>query len=258
MDNNFYVNLAESMKKYSSSQRQHLIAGYVYDTFDDDALTKMPAVFFAELLKNEEDDICKWYEIKAIGKLKAIEYGDTLVSILTDDDVKFETGSSLHLITAKSLGLMGEVVVSKVLALWNNANVQTRLAIIDTLGETKCSVAANKLGDMLPSLNLNEFAYATLALSKCGTDGQEILKKILSDYSQQERAFCIIDALCYSSENDAFLKEILNAESDLIINVLKTKTRGACILLNRINNCEEIWTEDDKALMLQKGVNFNE
>ena len=44
MDRDYYKKLADSMNVYSGDQRQHLVSGYVFDTFDDEALTKMPAV----------------------------------------------------------------------------------------------------------------------------------------------------------------------------------------------------------------------
>lgn len=257
MDSNYYKKLAVSMDKYSGEQRQHLVSGYVYDTFDDEAITKMPAVFFAELLKREKDSISKWYEIQALGKLRASEYSKLLISVLSEPDVKFESGTSLHLIAAKSLGLMGEVVIPKIAALWDGASLQTRLAILDTLGEIHSNAAADLIESLLPSLNKNEFAYATLALTKCGVYGQQILKKCFSSYSQSEQMFCIIDALCYSSDNDEFIKGILSTNVDLISEVLVAHTRGSDLLFDRINNFVGVWDEMDKTLLQEKGVDFN-
>ena len=258
MDNNYYVNLAESMKKYTGEQRQHLVSGYVYDTLDDDALTKMPAAFFAELLKNEKDPVCKWYEIKAIGELKATEYIDLLVSVLSDEDVKFETGSSLHLIAANSLGKMGEVAIPSIMKLFESGADSTRLAVIDTLGESRCSAGALAIKEMLSLFNLKEFNYAMLALAKCGAKGSEVLKSIYSGGVDTEKMLCVIDAMCYSSDCDNMLKEILYTNTDLVVNVLSAKTRGASLALERIVKECAPWTSADKDYIRQKGVAFNE
>lgn len=258
MDNNYYVNLAESMKKYTGEQRQHLVSGYVYDTLDDDALTKMPAAFFAELLKNEKDPVCKWYEIKAIGELKATEYINLLVAVLSDDDVKFETGSSLHLIAANSLGKMGEAAIPSTLELFASGSASTRLAVIDTLGESRCSAGALAIKEILSLFNLKEFNYAMLALAKCGAKGSEVLKSIYSGGVDTEKMLCVIDAMCYSSDCDDMLKEILYNNTDLAVNVLSAKTRGASLALERIVKECAPWTSADKDYIRQKGVAFNE
>lgn len=256
MDRDYYKKLADSMNAYSGDQRQHLVSGYVFDTFDDEALTKMPAVFFAELLKNEKDNICKWYEIQAIGRLRATEYSELLVFILSEPDVRFESGTSLHLITAKSLGLMGETIIPQLEQLWNEASSQTRISIIDTLGEIGGHNAADLIEKLLPSLNRKEFANASLSLSKCGIYGYQILQKSFSLFSHPDQLFCIIDALCYSSNNDDFLKHVLCTNEDLLVRVLTSQTRGSDLLQNRINNCDGIWTETEKTQLQEKGVNF--
>lgn len=258
MDKNYYLDLAKSMDKYSGEQRQSLVSGYVYDTFDNDAVTKMPAVFFAELLERESDPICKWYEIKAIGELRATEYMDLLFSILLKENVTFNTGTSLHLIVAVSLGKMGEVVIPEVVKLFDFGNESTRLAVIDTLGETKCSLAAETLMEMISKFNLKEFNYAMLAISKCGDKGQTILKKIYHKCNDEKQLICVIDALCYSTANSDIIKEALYSNTVCVINLFLAKTRGACIMLDQIKRVQNPWTQEDKRFIKMKGVSFDE
>ena len=151
---------------------------------------------------------------------------------------------------------MGETIIPQLEQLWNEASSQTRISIIDTLGEIGGHNAAVLIEKLLPSLNRKEFANASLALSKCGIYGYQILQKSFSLFSHPDQLFCIIDALCYSSNNDDFLKHVLCTNEDLLVRVLLSQTRGSDLLQNRINNGEGIWTETEKTQLQEKGVNF--
>lgn len=50
--------MARSMDNYAANTRRHLIISYTEDNLPD-----IGAAFYGELLRNENDDICKWYEI---------------------------------------------------------------------------------------------------------------------------------------------------------------------------------------------------
>ena len=254
MDNDYYVSLVTLMDEYSGEQRRQLVSGYYYDTFDDEALTKMPASFFAELLKNEKDSVCKWYEIKAIGDLRATEYIELLISVLFEENEELKGGSSLHLIAADSLGKMGEVVIPSVISAFDSANETTRLALIDTLGETRCSSGAVTIESFIPRYNLKEFNYAMLALTKCGNIGQETLRKLYYSCDDKEKKLCVVDALCYFDGNDDLLKNTLYDETDILLSLFTAKTRGASYLFERISKTEKPWTLEDKDFINQKGI----
>lgn len=225
----------ESMGKYSGETRQHLVSNYYYDTVDDESLVKMPALFFAELLKIESDPVCKWYEIKAIGDYKAIAYKDLIISIIRSEDTSFETGSSLHSIASYSLGKMGKHVIDDLLNEWSSASEAERIAIIDAFGEMGCLESAKAIETVIDQLNDKEFSYATLALSKCGLDGDTILMSLYHD-ADNKRKLYIIDALARTSNNDGFINEISINDPEIFRNALSMKTNGINKYKERVGN----------------------
>ena len=230
MDN--MSSIIKSMEKYKGKERQHLIADYYYETTDTDSLVKMPPSFFGELLANEEDSICKWFEIKAIGYLKADEYVDEILSIIMAPDVNFEGGSSLHLIAAKAMGDFGEIVIPKLIKAWATASGETRIALIDSLGEMRCEEAAEALESILGGLNTKEFVYASLALSKCKAKGNDILKKIFEEADRPSKLI-IIDALAGSVDNDVFLNEVSVKHPDVFSDALTINSERILQFKNR-------------------------
>lgn len=222
IDTNDYV---KNMEKYSGTIRQHLVSSYYYDTFDKESFVEMPASFFAELLKNENDAICKWYEIKALGDYKAIEYKDLVISVLRSDDVKFETGSSLYAIASYALGKMGTQVNNDLLDEWYIASESARTAILDAFGEMRCAESAKVIESLVDQLNDNEFLSAALSLSKCDLKGNTILQALYSN-SDYKRKLIIIDALARLSSNDSFINDISINEPEVYKDAMSLPTSG--------------------------------
>lgn len=217
--------LVKSMRKYSGKNRQHLVMNYYYDTFDDESIVKMPAGFFGGLLKTEEDEICKWYEIKALGDYKAVEYKDLIIYVLKSEDTTFETGSSLHSIASYSLGKMGAQIIDDLLNEWPTASEAERIALIDAFGEMRCIESAKAIEKLANQFNDKEFLYATLALSKCQPEGDAILKSLYHD-ADNKRKLYIIDAIARSSDNDVFINDISKSDPEIFRNALSMNTNG--------------------------------
>jgi len=172
--------------------------------------------FFAEILLRESDPICKWYAIRALGDLRANQYAELLFDVLRQPDI--EVGkSSLHLICARSIGLLGSQMVPYIVELLNEPNEATRLAAADTLGEIGHHSAIPSLSCCLTSGERNLQLWASLSLGKIGTESIPAFIKALSSATKEE-ALIFLDALLIigtPSIIDAVI-EIMNKYPDVV------------------------------------------
>lgn len=191
-------------------ERQHAVAlcAEEIELFD----TK----FFAGILLRESDPICKWYAIRALGDLRANQYAELLVDVLRQPDI--EVGkSSLHLICARSIGLLGSQMVPHIVELLDEPNEATRLAAADTLGEIGHHSAIPALSCCLTSGERNLQLWASLSLGKIGTESIPEFIKALSSATKED-ALIFLDALLIigtPSIIDAVI-EIMNKYPDVV------------------------------------------
>ena len=240
------------MEKYKGKERFDLIVSYAEDTVDE-AVVRMPAEFFVELLKRESHDVCKWYEIRAIGERGDASHAEVLFDVLRAADVRFPGGSSLHSIAAGALGRIGAAVVPRALELWREAEEQTRIALIDTLGETGCDAAVEALAQICPFWSDREFVYGARAFSKCGTRGNEVLQELYGGLNDP-RKLCVIDALGYDDANDGFLRSVLQDEGMLLAKALGGMTKGMRQLIGRIEARNGVWCDEDAERLAALGA----
>src|SRR5438067_926305 len=73
-----------------------------------DKMTDLSEDFCQEALKLETLPMAKWYLIRALGLLKSESAIPQLIQVCFEPEVDFGN-TSLHLITARSIGQMGEV-----------------------------------------------------------------------------------------------------------------------------------------------------
>lgn len=191
--------------------------------------------FFAELLQNEEDSISKWYEIWALGKLTSKKYIMLLINTLKKPNVSFETGSSLHAITAFALGCIGKDSLSQVHELLKDNDVNVRLAAIDTIGEIASEDSLVELSAIFKEDYSKLTVYAGLALTKIGRPSIEFIKNIYSEKSESTK-YILIDSLLGIDEEEAYayLFELLKTDTDLVSRVINSGNRNSRSFIERI------------------------
>lgn len=245
MDNKFELNLIKSLEDKIGEERQKLIADYVYDTFDDDLPLSLSAFFFAEMLKIENDDVCKWYEIQAIGKWKAAEYVDMLIDILLQDDIQLGK-TSLHLSASTALGRIGESSVEKLVEVWPQANSEARLSILDALGETRTETIVPFIMENIDSLNQKEFIFAVSALKKSGMDGIEKLQGIYANCEEAKRIIVLEMVIsCKLEVVYEFLCSVIKQDPEIMKKTLLMNSRN---VENFISEIKATNNEQGKAL----------
>ena len=151
------------------------------------------ADFFAELLRESFDPICLWYAARSLGTLQSIAHLPLLIALLRKPDVAVGQ-SSLHRITASSIGLIGPSALRLIAPLLHAAEKHTQLAAIDTLGEIRAPEGAPLLADCLASEDLDIALWAALSLSKIGPPALATLTRHMNP-ATPARTFLIIDAL---------------------------------------------------------------
>ncbi|MBM4044284.1 MAG: HEAT repeat domain-containing protein [Planctomycetes bacterium] len=150
--------------------------------------------FFANILEAEDDPLCKWHAVKAIGDLKGYEAQRQLLQVLQDPDHEFDE-SSLHRICAWAIGRVGSALSADVIKLLRSpVSQQTRIALIDALGEIADPVAIPVLSEQLASGIRSVRLWAALSLAKIGEPSLPVLKSALKD-ADAELVLIIADAL---------------------------------------------------------------
>jgi len=148
---------------------------------------------FAMILADETDPVCRWYAVRAMGDLRAIEYSELLLHVLRQPDVVFEH-SSLHLIAARSIGLLGQAMVPKIAVLLEDGHEQTRLAAVDALGELRDPAGIPTLARCLTSSSRQLRLWSALGLAKIGSPSLSCLADAIST-GDSELVFICLDAL---------------------------------------------------------------
>ena len=150
--------------------------------------------FFASILESEVDPLCRWYALKAIGDLKGIDAKDQLLSVLQQPDYEFDE-SSLHRICARAIGQIGSVLSTDIINLLKTtSSQQTRVALIDALGEIADPAAVPVLSEQLVSQTRAVKLWAALSLAKIGEVSLPVFSSALAG-ADAELVFIIADAL---------------------------------------------------------------
>jgi len=150
--------------------------------------------YFMSILDTEDDPICKWHAIKAIGHLRASEAREQLLGVLKLPDINFDK-SSLHRICAWAIGYIGSSFTDDIIGiLESTSSDETRIATIDTLGEIGDPRAIPVLEKQLQSKQRSIRLWAALSLGKIGEASIPSLKQALK-CADPELVFIIVDAL---------------------------------------------------------------
>jgi HEAT repeat protein len=149
--------------------------------------------FFARIYETNDDPICKWYAIRALGDLGAKEYLGLLIDVLSKPDVNVGK-SSLHLIAARSIGQIGPPALHRLLSLLENAEGETAIAVVDALGEIGAAEAVPALARTLQSRTVKLAGWCALSLAKIGRPSIPALVDCLVN-ADHTLAYIIIDAL---------------------------------------------------------------
>ena len=152
------------------------------------------ADFFAELLVRSSDAVCAWYAIRSLGTLQSGEYLPLLIDVIQQPNVVVGE-SSLHRITANSIGLIGAPALGEIVPLLNSSQKETRLAAIDTVGEIRAPEGAVLLEQYLASEDVDSAIWAALSLVKIGSLAVDVLTRQLRSATSARTAFIIFDAL---------------------------------------------------------------
>jgi HEAT repeats len=155
--------------------------------------TSIGPEFFAHVVNESSDAICKWYAIRALGDLAAKEYLNTLISVIEAPDEEVGS-SSLHLIAARSLGQIGNPALSSLLPLLRTASGDTLVAVVDSLGEIGSEDAIPELARCIESGERKVALWTALSLAKIGPAAIPALG-ILCQSANKERTYLLIDAL---------------------------------------------------------------
>jgi HEAT repeat protein len=150
--------------------------------------------YFVAVLESESDPLCRWHAVKAIGDLKAIEAKGSLFSVLQQPDHEFDE-SSLHRICAWAIGRIGCALISDVInALEATPCKETRVALIDALGEIGDPAGIPALSRELVSPDMQVRLWAALSLAKIGEESLPSFSCALKE-ADASLVFIVVDAL---------------------------------------------------------------
>ena len=170
MEQNEISNITKKFMALNTNEKQKSIDEYVnfkLEQFGED--------FFGSILVEESDPICKWFAIKALGMLSSVKYLNVLINVLIEKDVSFGH-TSLHLITASSIGKIGELAIGNVVPLLSSEySSETQKAVVDTLGEIKSKKGVPYLIEKLENGDYSVALWAGLSLGKIGEGYIEII-----------------------------------------------------------------------------------
>lgn len=222
MSNEQLIKMANSINDDDINMRRHLISSYV-----EDNLEEIRAVFYAELLKNEKDDICKWYEILALGDLKAIEYVDLLVDILCKPDVWVSKDTSLHLIASRSLGKMGDEAIAFLIPLLETNEEYIKVAVMDAFGEIRSEKALPYIMPIFKEEYSKVVVYAGMAITKIGDASISFIDSIFDEVIDKNK-IVLLDAIMGMDSDKSYkiITRIINDYNELSKNVIKLDTKN--------------------------------
>jgi len=168
------------------------------------------------VIQHVADPLCKWYAIKALGELCFTKAIDVLVDVLKVDDVVFDE-TSIHLITAFSLGKIGEDALPCVINLLSTSdNIQTQKAAVDALGEIRSINSIPYLLHAIEFLDYQVALWAGLAIGKIGHGSTGLID--IYDRISQEKKMIVIDSLMRVNEPTGvrFIINELYSNSDML------------------------------------------
>lgn len=182
-----------SVKKYKSLSLPERIL------FLDVALndsTSLSPEFCIEAFKWEKDPFPKWYLIKAIGILRITSVINLLIDTCKSPDVKVNQ-TSLHLITAWSLGKIGGGAVDIVLEEAKHKDVDraTLLCFVDALGEMRSSLAIELLVRCFRDSPFDIKSQTALSLSKIGRASLDVLHDLAKESNTWPERILALDAI---------------------------------------------------------------
>lgn len=178
----------EAERRMSVAQRQDDVIAAAADP------ARKGSRFFLSILDTEQDPLCKWHALKAIGDLRATEAKDSLLRVLREPDFQFDE-SSLHRMCAWAIGRIGSSLNSAVLLLLREASShETRLAAIDALGEIADQKSVPVLADQLRSDDPSIRLWTALSLAKIGEPAIPAIDEALEN-ADEELGFMLVDAL---------------------------------------------------------------
>jgi len=190
-----------------------------------DGDTDLKGEFCKKALRWETDSIARWYLIRAIGILKIKAAIPHLIKICLEPEVKFK-GSSLHLITAWSLGKIGENAIDLLLSALKHCKVaENQKCLVDALGEIRNPRAIDALKMAFENMDQQVKLWAALSLSKIGKASLDVLYNMFFNTRKIKERIVILDAIdkigdCGSRE---FLKKILLEGSEQEVYYILTK-----------------------------------
>lgn len=152
--------------------------------------------FCLTALEKEKEPSAKWFLIKALGILRSTKAINALLKVSETPDSNFGH-TTLYLITAWSLGRMGEAALYPTLQLLDRAeDILLKVFAVDALGEIGSENAIPKLEIMLKGGEDEVKLWSALALAKIGKASLPCLHKIvLSDQIDLKTFMYALDAI---------------------------------------------------------------
>ena len=181
------------------------------------------AQYFLSILETEDDPVCKWHAMQALGQLKAREAMTVLLNIFQEPDTEFDE-SSLHRICAWSLGQIGEPATMGVLELLEGSHsMATICGAIDALGEIADARAVPTLARYLVSGDHQQSVWSGLALGKIGQSSLPVLLESLNG-ADKELVFIVVDSLAIigTEETVPVLSKAIDANLEATKEYFKT------------------------------------
>jgi|GEM_PF-5814219 len=171
--------------------------------------------FYLGILENSSDPLCKWYAIKALGNLRFVKGISLIIEVLKEKNVDFD-GTSLHLISAYSLGRIGPIALPSIKALLaSSPSEATKKAAIDSLGEIGSAESIPLLINSIKSESTEIALWAALSISKIGL-GSKDLQKVYSELSSEKRLI-VIDSLVRLGDDDSMQYVIKALQHDSLL-----------------------------------------
>jgi len=184
------------------------------------------ARYFLSVLETEDDPVCKWHAVRALGQLQAREAMTALLNVLREPDTEFDE-SSLHRICAWSLGQIGPAATTGVLTLLDNSHsTATTCGAIDALGEIADAKAVPALASYLGCADRQVSLWSGLALGKIGQSSLPVLSDSLKG-ADKELVFIVVDILAIigTKETVPVLSKALDANPEATREYFKTGPR---------------------------------
>jgi HEAT repeat protein len=170
--------------------------------------------FLISALSVEQTALAKWFLVKALGIMRSTQGIPHILNVCKDADIDFDH-TSLHAISAWSLGKIGLSAFGPVMELLDESNVETRKCAVDALGEIGSPLAIDALCHHLKKDEVQVQSWAALSLSKIGNAALPCLHKVIVGANLRTRLIAL-DAILKigCGESLATIIECLHAGSE--------------------------------------------